>query len=88
MKNYLRGVLLIVSLALTGAATVESSSWSSEYGTCYVTCGNPYNQSVDYGMTSEQCCAQVSHLCPDSNYPIAVTWSPDEGWPIFCPPYA
>ena len=90
MKNLLRGAFLVSVLVMACVANVGASPWFSEYGTCYMTChdGERYVQYNLGGMTSDECCAQTSYICPDNNYPVSVTWSAYEGWPVFCPPYS
>ena len=87
MKKAFRGVFLVIILIMV-VANLGASSWPSEYGTCYVTCYNDGQQVqvVQSGITSNECCAQVSYVCPDNNYPASVGWWPYEGWPVDCPP--
>jgi hypothetical protein len=90
MKNWTRVLLLISVLVMASVAGVNALppgySEYSTYGACYMTCyGEQTSCSVYYG-TYEECCFG-HHLCPDGNSP-ALSWSPDEGWPLFCPPYA
>jgi hypothetical protein len=85
MKNWSRIVLLASALVMASFATVDAYPYPPGYGTCYIICdGGQYAQS--YG-TSLECCSG-NYLCPDNSYPMGITWSPDEGWPFFCPPYA
>lgn len=88
MNKLLRGALLVSALIMTCIANIGASTLSSDYGTCYVTCydGDQYVQYVQSDTTSDECCAQVSYICPDNNYPESVSWSPYEGWPILCHP--
>ena len=82
-------VLLLTGILVIAVSDLSASYWA--YDTCYVTCYDSNGQQVQYvqhGTTSDECCAQVSYICPDKNYPVSVTWSPSEGWPIFCPPQA
>lgn len=86
MKSWARVGLI---LGLLGAASFASlQAWptdpeNSEYGTCQVFCQG--QQVSAWTSTAQECCTSPQ-LCPDGSRP-AFTWSPDQGWPYFCPPY-
>lgn len=83
MKNWPRILLLVVAIILASLAHVNAYPY--EYGTCYILCeGGQYTVAAD---SSWDCCTKT-HFCPDNNYPMGTVWSPQEGWPILCPPYA
>jgi hypothetical protein len=83
MKNWRRLFLLVI--AITMASLAHVSAWPYENGSCYIICdGGQYPVPAD---SSWDCCTQT-HLCPDNSYPLGTVWEPDEGWPLFCPPYA
>ena len=84
MKSRFRLALLVGVLIMAGYASGHAYPWPPGYGTCYINCGGV--QYVQDYRTSQECCSQNPN-CPDNNPPY-ITWSPDEGWPLFCPPYA
>lgn len=79
-------------LELAAPATANASlagpepaelGWQEDYGTCYLSCGENWEQyPVDF-QTYDGCCNQL-HLCPDSSYPMSKYWSPYQGWPLLC----
>jgi hypothetical protein len=81
MKSWFRALGLTVVLALA-AFEAANASWHSQYGTCYVQCGDK-QFAYDF-MTHEECCT-TPRYCPDGSYASWAYWSPYEGWPLFCP---
>ena len=67
-----------------GTETPGTVTTCTTCGSCYIYCGRLHDVQ---SKTSSECCSQMeTYICPEDNYPTAITWERVEDSPLLCEP--